>query len=419
MKQLFYTLPLAGLLVLTACTDENIGSLNNAPNLRDLSVPEQELVQTSNAFAFEIFKKVEALSEGKNIFISPLSISMALHMTANGAVDETKEEMKAVLGVSHISDAEANQAVEDLTDLLLNMDRKVALSVANSIWYTDLFTLREEFTRLIQDHYDGRIEGLDFSNPDAVKKTINDWVEQKTSGRIKDILDSVPDDAVMYLVNAIFFKADWQYQFDASRTEEAPFFTETAGEVRVPTMFSKGVKYKAYYHDNFRLLDLPYGNGQYRMTILLPHSGFTTDDIMAELSAASFAEWIANADTTSTELYMPKFKSEFKMELKPSLIEMGMERPFGHGQEADFSGFFQEAVGNRIKISRVIHQSFIEVNEQGTEAAAATVVEMVLYSSAGSRQPAVIKVDRSFVYLIREQHSGAILFAGKMLNPKE
>jgi serpin B len=140
---------------------------------------------------------------------------------------------------------------------------------------------------------------------------------------------------------------------------------------------------------------------------------------MAELSAASFAEWIANADTTSAELYMPKFKSEFKMELKPSLIEMGMERPFGHGQEADFSGFFQEAVGYRIQISRVIHQSFIEVNEQGTEAAAATVVEMVLYSSAGSRQPAVIKVDRSFVYLIREQHSGAILFAGKMLNPKE
>jgi serpin B len=341
---------------------------------------------------------------------------MALHMTANGAVHETKEEMKAILGVSQLSDAEANQAVEDLTELLLNLDKKAALSIANSIWYKDLFTLREEFTQLIQDHYNGRIEGLDFSKPDVVKQTINDWVEQKTNGKIKNLLEDVPPQAVMYLVNAIYFKADWQYQFDASRTEEAPFFTETAGEVSVPTMFSKGVKYKAYYHDTFRLLDLPYGNGQYRMTILLPHSGFTTDEVMDELSAASFAEWIANADTTSTELYMPKFKSEFKMELKPSLIEMGMEKPFG--PEADFSNFFQEDIGSDLFISKVIHQSFIEVNESGTEAAAATAVE-ISYTSATPPVPPVVRIDRSFVYLIHEKHSGAILFAGKMLNPKE
>lgn len=416
MKKLVYALCIAVVLGLSACTDENVGNMNNAPNLRELSEPEQELVQTSNAFASEIFRKVEELSEEQNTFISPLSISMALHMTANGAVHETKEEMKAILGVSQLSDAEANQAVEDLTELLLNMDKKAALSIANSIWYKDLFTLREEFTQLIQDHYNGRIEGLDFSKPDVVKQTINDWVEQKTNGKIKNLLEDVPPQAVMYLVNAIYFKADWQYQFDASRTEEAPFFTETAGEVSVPTMFSKGVKYKAYYHDTFRLLDLPYGNGQYRMTILLPHSGFTTDEVMDELSAASFAEWIANADTTSTELYMPKFKSEFKMELKPSLIEMGMEKPFG--PEADFSNFFQEDIGSDLFISKVIHQSFIEVNESGTEAAAATAVE-ISYTSATPPVPPVVRIDRSFVYLIHEKHSGAILFAGKMLNPKE
>lgn len=209
MKKLFYSLFLIGMLGLAACTGENVGSMNNAPNLRDLSVPEQELVRTSNDFAFDIFKSVEALSAEKNVFISPLSISVALHMTANGAEGDTKAQMKSVLGVDQLSDAEANQAVEDLTDLLLSMDKKVALSIANSIWYKNTFTLKPVFDQLIRDHYNGRIEGLDFSKPDAVKKTINDWVAQQTNDLIKDILDDVPADAVMYLVNAIYFKADW------------------------------------------------------------------------------------------------------------------------------------------------------------------------------------------------------------------
>jgi len=416
MKKLVYAICIAVVLGLSACTDENVGSMNNAPNLRDLSVPEQELVQTSNAFAFEIFRKVEELAEEQNTFISPLSISMALHMTANGAEGATKEEMKTVLGVSQLSDTEANQAVEDLTELLLNMDKKVALSIANSIWYKDLFTLREEFSRLIREQYDGRIEGLDFSKPETVKNTINSWVEQKTNGKIKDLLEDVPANAVMYLVNAIYFKADWQYQFDAGKTEDAPFFPENASEVQVPTMFSEGVKLRSFFHEKFRLVELPYGNGQYQMSILLPHTDYSTDDVLAEMDADSFAQWTTHADTVITELYMPKFKSEFKMELKPSLIEMGMEKPFG--PEADFSNFFQEDIGSDLFISKVIHQSFIEVNESGTEAAAATAVE-ISYTSATPPVPPVVRIDRSFVYLIHEKHSGAILFAGRMLNPQE
>ena len=416
MKELLFLLLLSA-VTLTACTDESIGSLNNAPNLRELSVPEQELVQTSNAFAFELFKKVEEMSADNNIFISPLSVSMALHMTANGATADTKEEMKAILGVSQLSDAEANQAVEDLTELLLTMDRKVALSIANSIWYRNTLTLQDEFAQLIEEHYDGRIEGLDFSNTDAVKNTINGWVEQKTNGKIKNLLEDVSPDVVMYLVNAIYFKADWQYQFDAGRTEEAPFFTESAGEVRVPMMFSKGIKLRSFFHEKFRLVEIPYGNGQFMMSILLPHEGYTTEDVLTMMDAETFAQWSEQADTLSTELYMPRFKTEFKMELKPGLKAMGMETPFG--STADFSGFFQDDIGEALEISEVIHQSFIEVNESGTEAAAATSVGIALTSVGGPQRPLFIRIDRSFIYLIHEKQSGAILFAGKMTNPQE
>ncbi|MFP4339549.1 MAG: serpin family protein [Cyclobacteriaceae bacterium] len=416
MRKRIFPLILAALSLLTACSDENIGSMNNAPNLRELSVPEQELVQTSNNFAFDIFRQVEALSEDKNIFISPLSISMALHMTANGATAETKEEMKAVLGVSQLSDAEANQAVEDLTDLLLSMDRKVALSIANSIWFTNSLTLEDEFAQLIEKHYNGRIEGLDFGNTEAVRNTINGWVEQKTNGKIKNLLEGISPDAVMYLINAIYFKADWQYKFDKDKTKAEAFYPEAGSSVQVPTMFSAGIKFRSYHHNKFRLVELPYGNGQFKMSILLPHPGFTTDDVLAELDAESFSQWSSQADTMNTEFYMPRFKSEFKTELKPSLMALGMERPFGPG--ADFSHFFQEDIGSALQISKVIHQSFIEVNESGTEAAAATAVE-IGRTSAGPKDPPVVRIDRSFIYLIHEKQSGAILFAGKMLNPQE
>lgn len=181
-------------------------------------------------------------------------------------------------------------------------------------------------------------------------------------------------------------------------------------------MFSKGVKFRSFFHEKFRLVELPYGNGQFKMSILLPHTDYITDDVLAEMDAENFAQWSAQADTLSTELYMPKFKSEFKMELKPSLIEMGMEKPFS--AEADFSNFFQEDIGSDLSITKVIHQTFIEVNESGTEAAAATAVE-IGRTSAGPKVPPVVRIDRSFIYLIHEMHSGAILFAGKITNPVE
>ncbi len=334
-------------------------------------------------------------------------------MTANGAAGETQKAIKSVLGVDQLSDAEVNEAVKQLTELLLSMDKKVALSIANAIWYTDELTLKETFGQLIQEYYGGRIAALNLEQAEAAKHTINGWVEQKNEGKIKNLLDMITPDDVMFLVNAIYFKADWQYQFDKGRTQDEPFYLENGEQINVPTMFSKGVKLRTHYEEQFRMLEIPYGNGQFNMTILLPNPRYTTDDVLEMLNADDFSRWLSEADTFSTALYLPKFKSAFKMELKAPLSELGMGRAFSPG--ADFSNFFQASPN--LQLDRVIHQAFIEVNETGSEAAAATVVAVANYSINSPQVPVSIHIDRPFLYFIREKHSGAILFAGKMLNP--
>lgn len=214
----------------------------------------------------------------------------------------------------------------------------------------------------------------------------------------------------MFLVNAVYFKADWKYQFDKSQTKEDAFTLEDGSQVPVQMMFSKGVKLKHYMDDTFQLLDLPYGNGQFNMAILLPAAGKTTADIMPMLSFQNLQSWLDKAGTLTPQLFLPKFTMKFKMDLKDPLIDMGMQLPFTSA--AEFPGFFEEEAP--CSIDRVIHQSFIEVNEEGAEAAAATAVSIELTSvNTGN----TIRIDRPFVFFIHEKHSGTILFAGRLMNP--
>lgn len=220
----------------------------------------------------------------------------------------------------------------------------------------------------------------------------------------------------MYLINAIYFKADWQYRFDPQQTQDAPFYPEEGGEVMVPTMFSEGVKLRRYYRSSFQLLDIPYGNGQFSLVILLPHADGSVAETMGQLNPADLSTWIAEADILTPQLYLPKFKTSFKMDAKEPLAALGMKLPF-IGGKANFSGFFNGVSGEDLFIDRVIHEAVIEVNEAGSEAAAATVVAVSFLSLGSEPQPAFVWVDRPFAYFIRERHTEAILFAGTMMNP--
>ncbi len=409
MKNITYII-FACHILFFACNSEEV-STENPPNLRVLSADEKTLIQTSNDFSFDLFKAIHQAQGEENIFISPLSVDIALAMTLNGASGDTKTVMQQTLGVETLNVDEANKAVKDLTSLLLDMDKKVALSIANSIWFHDVFTLKNGFADMVETYYDGTIEGLNFDDP-GTKDIINQWVAGKTQDKIQNLISQIKDSDVMMLVNAIYFKAAWQYEFDKDQTREASFTLENGNEVNVSMMFTEEAKVSRFKHELFQLVEIPYGNGQFNMVILLPNEGKSTRNVMEVLNNQNLKGWLAEADTLTPELYLPKFKMKFKMNLKEPLTDMGMGLPFS--EEAEFHGFFNENVGHKLFMDRVIHQSFIEVSEEGTEAAAATAVAIGLESINLDN---IIRIDRPFIFLIRENHTGAVLFAGKMMNP--
>jgi serpin B len=333
-------------------------------------------------------------------------------MTANGAADSTRIAIRKAIHLEDLDNSAMNEAYRDLVRFLLGLDDKVTLELANSNWYKDVYHIKDSFRQILLDYYDAEIKAADFSDP-ATKDLINGWIEDKTHDKIKDMLDEVPSDAVMYLINAIYFKAQWKYEFDKDKTEEKDFKLEDGSKLRVPTMYSKGVKIARYFASNFQYIELPYGNGQFNMVILLPNENTTVDEVISNLDATSFAGYVNDADTATVEVFMPKFKMKFKTLLNEVLTDMGMGIAFGGG--ADFSNLFEETLN--LEISRVIHQSFIEVNEEGSEAAAATIVEIRETSIGPGGDPNVIHIDRPFAFFIAEKHSKTILFAGKMLNP--
>jgi serpin B len=402
-----------GLLFAQCSEEEPVGDQKNPPDLRPVSGSTEMLVETSNSFAIDLFRSIQQEKPDENIFISPLSVDIALHMTVNGASGETKEVMKETLGVADLSDEEVNEAAKSLIEQLLNMDQDVALAIANSIWFRDIFTLQPGFDALIQEYYHGRIEGLDFDNPET-KSVINQWVAEQTEGKIQNLIQQIKDTDVMFLINAIYFKADWQYQFNPDDTRDEPFYLADGGTVPVPLMSNRNTKVNYRFQDEFQVVELPYGNGQFSMVILLPFGENTIDDLMSELTTDQLNGWLEQTDTLTTHLLMPKFKTEFKLNLNDVLKGMGMELPFT--TDATFHNFFEQNVGEKLYMDRVIHQAFIEVNEEGSEAAAATAVAIGL-ESINLNRPDMIRVDRPFAYFIREKHTGAILFAGTMMNP--
>ncbi|MFC2124563.1 serpin family protein [Bacteroidota bacterium] len=390
---------------------EGDGENDNIPNLRELTPEEQELVSSTNQFAFDVFMNIQTKYSSENFFISPLSIEYALAMTLNGADGTTLDAIKSTLNTESMSESEINDAYQSLTEFLISLDKTVELSIANSVWNDNAYTVKSSFIDVMNTYYAAYVEGLDFSEPDA-KNTINNWVNEETHGKIKELIDQIPPEAVMYLINAIYFKADWTYEFDESLTEKGDFFLDDGSKILVDMMTSNGAEINYYSNNTFQLIDIPYGNGQYYMTILLPSENESTSSVTELLSTTNLMEWLNGSNVITTQLIMPKFKIEFKTSLNEALSTLGMGIAFGDG--ADLSRLFEDPID--LFISRVLHKAVIEVDEKGSEAAAATAVEVSL-TSADPGNPLTILIDRPFVFLIREKHSNHILFAGQLSNP--
>ena len=392
-------------LMATAC--EITGANDPDPAPRSLSAGEQEVVRADNAFGLELFKQVNKNAEDV-IFISPLSISMALGMTLNGAAGDTYAEMQSALHKEGLSAETINQSYQSLIKLLVDLDPKVTLTIANSIWYRNDFRVMPSFTETNRTHFYAEIAALDFSDPSA-KNTINNWVSENTNGRIPSIVDEIPPEAVMYLVNALYFKGSWLYSFDPDRTQPLPFHNQDQSVTETP-MMQMQVTLPMAETDLFSALDLPYGDSLYSMTVLLPKVDATLSDVTESLSSENWNNLVSTFSSTKVDIRLPRFSLEYKHTLNEALQALGMSSAFD-ASRADFSAMHPNA---DLYLSRVLHKTFLEVNEEGSEAAAVTAVEVGIVSVGLDPPPVLFHVDRPFLFAIREAGSGSILFIGRV-----
>ena len=405
---------IAVLAVAAACSDPNApGSKTRAITAlpRTLSSGELSVIGASNTFGFNLLRELERTRADSNIFMSPLSASMALGMTMNGAAGQTFDEMRSALGFGAAPSTEINASYRSLIDLLRTLDATVDFRIANSIWYRAGFPFESTFLDESKQYFDARVAALDFAAATAAP-TINDWVKTSTAGKIDHIVDGpISDDIVMYLINAIYFNGSWTTRFEKSATRTEPFNTIT-GTAAPIAMMRRTDTVRVAETSGARIIDLPYGGGAFAMTILLPRQGESIETAISSLTAESWRTAVAGVAPRSVELVMPKFTLRWEALLNDPLQALGMRQAV-QGDFADFTRM-SRAAGNRLYISKVKQKSFVDVHEEGTEAAAVTSVEVRVTCACG---PEVIRVDRPFIFAIRERLSGTILFLGKIVRP--
>ncbi|QDH79492.1 serpin family protein [Echinicola soli] len=412
MKKIYYFF-----LLMTAstvgCIDSEPKDKEILPNLRTLTDEEQSLASYSGDFAIDLYLQLRN-HDDTNLFFSPYSIQQALSMTMNGNKGTVLEEYLQALRYDNLTIDQANMANKGLTQFLQEVDPKVTFNVANGIWYKENLTVKEAFQEIVQQHYFAALSGLNMANPNSVD-IINNWIEDHTNNLIQNMLDKIHDDAVMYLVNAIYFKGDWKYQFEKSATEQAPFHVDEQTTVNVDMMRTQEpADFRYLKSDHLTYLEIPYSTGQYSMGILLPDD-LNLDKVEEQLNAENLLRWRTAARERALFLQMPKFKLRKKIDnLKEDLQALGLVTPFKFDPR-NFTELFDTPT-DYLKINRVIHDALIEVDEKGTEAAAATVVE-IIEVTAGPSTPLNIKLNRPFLFFIQEKHSGTILFIGKLGDP--
>lgn len=373
-----------------------------------------DFVNSSNEFSFEMYE--ELVDGNDNVFFSPYSITTALGMAYEGAKGKTAEEMEQVLDIPKDYDTRLAM-MKELQSTLNKIGTNYNLSTANAYWLREGGSLREGYKNAIENFYLAHGEELDFAgDPVGSVDTVNKWVEGETNDKIKDLL--LPDDidplTYLILTNAVYFKSDWKYQFDAGATEKMDFHQSGGTDIKADMMHMCDEEIELLHAANSdaQLLRLPYENNEISMYLLLPKEN-DIGTIESKLDISYLNNMKKKLEPEYIDMYLPKFNFEEKYKLKKNLINMGMPTAFTGG--ADFSGISDDAEG--LYIDKVIHKSFVEVNEEGTEAAAATAVIMIERGGGPSTAPVDFKADHPFIFLIEHEETGQILFMGKVENP--
>lgn len=382
----------------------------------------QILAADNNEFALDLFREIvnveETKSQRKNIFFSPYSVSSALAMTYAGAKGETAEQMEEALRF-YLCPEKLHESFSEFDTMLDAVQEKgnVELSIANSIWPQEGFDLKDNYVKLLKRHYDISVTPVNYSSAvEAARRRINSWVEEKTKERIKDLIGKkvLTPLTRLVLVNAIYFKGVWLHPFEEENTREAPFYLNGGETVDVSIMYQEErLKYGVF--EGIQALELPYDGENLSMMIMLPEKNGNVDELAKSLSTERFEKIERLMETRKVQVFLPRFELNWGTEsLKDELIELGMAEPFEAGV-ADFSGIAGDP--GDVNISDVLHKAFVKVNEEGTEAAAATAV-IVVTRSATPEEVVVFRADRPFLFFIKDNNTGAILFAGQCRNPR-
>ncbi|TDB69176.1 serpin family protein [Arundinibacter roseus] len=407
MKQNFFVLLGATIftLFLGRCTtDDSITPPTGTP----VEIAPQ-IAGRTNEFAFDFFKNVKNTQPAEdNVFVSPLSLHMALGMLLHGAEGETAEQINQTLKMAGVSEADLRTAYQALLKGLPKADSRVNLGLANSMWYRNTFAVQNDFQNVLRESFDAEVTSLDFNSPSA-KDKINQWASDKTYGKIPQVIEKIEPEHVLFLLNALYFKGDWKYQFDASKTGDAMFRLANDQEKSVKMMRLKE-DFRVAQRPGYSAIELPYSTGQFALTLLIPNEDATANDVIQNLSATAWDELQKTyLQKANVEVGLPRFTLDYEINLNSTLQAMGMTKAFSSAAEL---GKINPSAP--LAVSFVKQNTFLGIDEKGTEAAAVTTIGVELTSAPIN--PYIC--DRPFVMILSEKTSNTILFMGRIMNPE-
>ena len=370
---------------------------------------EKQLTSANNQFGFELFNHIFNPTQRQNVFISPTSIAIALAMTYNGANGETQKAMASALNLTELNLKDINVSYQKLQQNWQKAESPVQLSIANSLWAKVGVPFKHKFLKNNREYYSAQITNLNFANPGA-KNIINSWVKEATQGKIERIVNNINPENILLLINAIYFKGTWANQFDRNLTTAQSFYLSDNFSKPHPLMSQTG-KYRYYENDRFQAVSLPYEGNQLSMYIFLPRAESDLATFSRQLTFQNWQQWSQQFRPTEGTVKIPRFQLEYDVNLNRALTALGMGIVF-EDKRADFSGMTSQLVF----IDRVKHKTFVEVNEEGTEAAGVTSVG-ISTTSVNLAQPFAMIVNRPFFCAIADERTGTILFMGSILDP--